>query len=271
MVLPATEVQRMELKVAIAQLAVAMGDPDLNAVQLRTAAAQAEAEGAQLLIAPELWATGYDLALAVAGAAPLGEGPFGLMAGLALRHRLYIVGSALEENPQGRPFNTAALYDPNGKLVGAYRKVHLFAPLGEVEHMTPGGALPVFGLPWGRTALAICYDLRFPEMWRRYMEMGVEIVLIPAEWPARRVAHWRTLLRARAIENQFFVVGCNRAGAGPDGEYGGHSAAFDPRGRVMADGGRAPTFVCATLDLDEVARCRAAFPWLQDRRPEVYG
>lgn len=261
----------MEITVAVAQLAIFAGQPDRNAEQLRDAAAQAAARRANLLVAPELWPTGYDLACAVPGAAPLGEGPFALMAGLALRHRLYILGTALEQNPAGRPFNTAALYGPDGKLAGAYRKVHLFAPMGEVEHMAAGADLPVFDLPWGRTALAICYDLRFPEMWRRYMELGAQLVLIPAEWPARRVEHWRLLLHARAIENQFFVVGCNRAGAGPDGEYGAHSAAIDPWGQVLAEGGAEPGIFHATLNLDEVARCRTVFPWLQDRRPDVCG
>jgi predicted amidohydrolase len=143
--------------------------------------------------------------------------------------------------------------------------------MGEVEHMAPGDALPVYDLPWGRTALAICYDLRFPELWRRYLESGARLILIPAEWPARRVEHWQLLLRARAIENQLFVVGCNRAGSDADGEYGGYSAAVDPWGKVLVEGGSEPGLFFCNLDLDEVARSRTLFPWLQDRRPEVYG
>ena len=122
----------------------------------------------------------------------------------------------------------------------------------------------------GRVALAICYDLRFPEMWRRYADAGAQLVLIPAEWPARRVEHWRLLLRARAVENQFFVAGCNRAGADGDVEFGGHSAAVDPWGQVLVAGGVEPGLFVASLDLDEVARGRSTFPFLADRRPEVY-
>jgi predicted amidohydrolase len=260
----------MEITVALGQMALAAGEPDQNADGLRSVAAQAAARGVQLLVVPELWPTGYDLARAVPGAAPLGEGPFGLMAGLAQRHRLYVLGTALEANPAGRPFNTAALYGPDGRLAAAYRKLHLFPPMGEVEHMAPGADLPVFDLPWGRTALAVCYDLRFPELWRRYMELGAQIVLIPAEWPVRRVEHWRLLLRARAVENQLFVAGCNRAGTAADGEFGGHSAAVDPWGRILVEGGAEPGLFTAALDLDEVARCRSAFPWLRDRRPDLY-
>ncbi len=260
----------MELTVALAQMAIALGHPDRNEERVRAMAAQAAAQGANLLLLPELWPTGYDLSRTNDYAAPLGQGPFALMAGLAREHGLYLLGTALEANPNGRPFNTAALYGPDGRLVGAYRKVHLFPPMGEREHMTAGSSLPVFGWSWGRVALAICYDLRFPEQWRVYTCAGAQLILIPAEWPVRRVEHWRLLLRARAVENQLFVVGCNRAGTDADGEFGGHSAAVDPWGRVLVEGGLEPGLFLATLDLDEVSRARDRFPWLDDRRPEVY-
>jgi len=250
---------------------IALGQPDRNQVAARTLAAEAANQGAELLVLPELWSTGYDLGQADAYAAPLDRGDFALMAQMAQENGLYVVSSALETNPAGRPFNTAALYSPDGTLVGAYHKIHLWAPLGEAEHMTPGDSLPTFELPWGRTALAICYDLRFPEMWRRYADAGTQLVIIPAEWPVRRVEHWRLLLRARAVENQFFVVGCNRAGADADGEFGGHSAAVDPWAQVLAEGGSEPGLIVATLDMDQVARSRSLFDFLGDRRPEIYG
>jgi predicted amidohydrolase len=131
--------------------------------------------------------------------------------------------------------------------------------------------MPVFDWPWGRVALAICYDLRFPELWRRFALSGAQLVLIPAEWPVRRIEHWRLFLRARAVENQIFVAGCNRAGAGADGEYGGCSAVADPWGQVVTEGGPQPGLLFATLDLHEVDRVRNLFPFLADRRPEVYG
>jgi omega-amidase len=261
----------MKLTVALAQMAIALGRPDLNKEAVRAWALQASSQQAALLLLPELWPTGYDLRHAADYAAPLGTGPFAFMSELAQEHHLYIVGTALEANPDGAPFNTAALYAPDGELVGAYRKVHLFPPLGETEHMTAGQDLPTFDLPWGRTAFAICYDLRFPELWRCYTEAGAQLVLIPAEWPTRRVEHWRLLLRARAVENQFFVVGCNRAGSDADGEFGGHSEAVDPWGRVLVEGEAEPGLFATTLDLDEAAQCRRIFPWLDDRRPEVYG
>jgi omega-amidase len=261
----------MEITIALAQMAIAFGRPDLNMGRARTQAGQAAERGARLLLLPELWPTGYDLARADQYAASLDQGPFALMAELARTYQFYVIGTALEANREGAPFNTAALIGPDGDLVGAYRKVHLFPPMGEVEHMTPGDLLPTFDLPWGRVALAICYDLRFPGFWGSYTNAGAQVILIPAEWPARRVEHWRLLLRARALENQLFVVGCNRAGADVDGEFGGYSAAIDPWGHVVTEGGSEPGLFVGSLDLKEVARARHRFPCLQDRRPEVYG
>lgn len=263
----------MQLTIALAQMAITSGRPDLNEAEARRLAAQAADAGAGLLLLPELWPTGYDLVYAAGCAAPLDGGHFALMAGIARTYHLHVLGTALEANPAGRPYNTAALYTPDGERAAWYRKAHLFAPMGEVEHLSPGDALPVFDLPWGRTALAICYDLRFPEMWRRYMQAGAQLILIPAEWPIRRVEHWRLLLKARAIENQLFVAGCNRAGVGSDAQdpFGGHSAAVDPWGQVLVEGELEPGLYLASLDLDQVDRCRRVFPWLDDRRPDLYG
>ena len=261
----------MEITIGLAQMAIARGRPERNEAAVREIARQAETQGVELLILPELWSYGYNLERAAEYAAPLEEGPFALMAELAGRHKLYLLGTALEANPGGRPFNTAALFDPDGKLGAVYRKVHLFPPMGELEHLSAGQSLPTFDLPWGRTALAICYDLRFPEMWRAYADQGVQLVLLPAEWPLSRVEHWRVLLRARAVENQLFVAGCNRAGEDTDGLFGGHSAAVDPLGQTLVEGGEKPELLVANLDLAEVASVRQRFPFLRDRQPAVYG
>ena len=261
----------MLITVALAQMFIHLGRPERNRTTAQTMAAQAVDQGADLLLLPELWATGYDLARVSTHAAPLDEGHFAWMSSLAQAHHLYVAGTALEANPGGLPFNTAALYGPDGERIGAYHKVHLWAPLGEVEHMTPGNALPAFDLPWGRTALAVCYDLRFPELWRSFADAGAQLVLIPAEWPVRRIEHWRLLLRARAVEDQFFVVGCNRIGVDADGDFGGHSAVVDPWARVVVEGGSEPGLFVTTLDLDEVANARRLLPFLADRRPDVYG
>ncbi len=260
----------MEITIALAQMSVALGKPEENQRMAQHLAGQAAEQDAGLLLLPELWATGYDLERSHEHASPLDSGHFACMAELAQTHHLYVAGTALEANPDGRPFNTAALYGPDGTRVGAYRKVHLWAPLGEVEMMTPGDTLPAFDLPWGRVAMAICYDLRFPELWRRLADAGAQLILIPAEWPVHRVEHWQLLLRARAVENQLFVAGCNRVGTDADGEFGGHSAVVDPWARALVEGGSEPGLFVTTIQMDEVPRARQMFPFLADRRPEVY-
>jgi predicted amidohydrolase len=259
----------MELTIALGQMAIEPGRIEANKRTAQALAAQASGRGADLLMLPELWATGYDLDTATRHAAPLDAGPFEFMAQLATRYSLHILGTALEDSNRA-PFNTATLYGPDGALMASYRKAHLFPPMGETLYMTPGNQLPTFDLPWGRTALAICYDLRFPELWRRYALAGAHLILIPSEWPVRRIEHWRLLLRARAVENQLFVAGCNRASAGADGTFGGHSAVVDPWGQVLVDGGAEAGLFLAKIDLAEVTRARDLFPFLDDRRPEIY-
>jgi predicted amidohydrolase len=261
----------MQVQIALAQMNVSRGCPEENAEAARDLVSRAGSRGADLVVLPELWPTGYDLDRASNYAAPLDEGAFGIMAEMARTHQVIVAGTALEANPGGLPFNTAAVYGPKGDRLGAYRKIHLFPLIGETTHMSPGNDLTILTMPWGPTALAICYDLRFPELWRRHAYAGAVLIVIPAEWPVRRIEHWRLLLRARAVENQLFVAGCNRAGGDTDGDFGGYSAVVDPWGQVVVEGGGEPDLLVATLDLDEVARVRDLFPFLEDQRPEVYG
>jgi predicted amidohydrolase len=260
----------MQITLALGQMAVAWAQPDKNVETAGELAVRAAEAGADLLLLPELWATGYDLAHADQYAAHLSEPPFAEMATLAQQHHLWMAGSLLESNPAGPPYNTLALFDPSGKLAGFYRKIHLFPPMEETTYLSPGDRPVVLNLPWGPTGLGTCYDLRFPGLWRRMRQLDARLVLIPAEWPARRVEHWRVLLQARAIENQLVVAGCNRAGADTDGAFGGYSGIIDPWGRILAEADEAPTLLLGRADLSEVEHTRTLFPFFSDRRPEVY-
>jgi predicted amidohydrolase len=175
---------------------------------------------------------------------------------------------ALDENNQ--PTNTSILFDPQGQQAGLYRKIHLFGVMNEDEHLAPGQHLTTVETSWGQSGLAICYDLRFAEMFRTYALNGVNMVYLPAEWPHPRLAHWQTLLRARAIENQMFMVGVNRVGH--DGTYSffGHSAIIDPWGNAVVEGGETEVLLTATIETDLVAEVRQKIPVFKDRRPELY-
>jgi len=125
-------------------------------------------------------------------------------------------------------------------------------------------------LPWGRTGIAICYDLRFPELIRTYGVAGASLILIPAEWPYPRIEHWRTLIQARAIENQLFVAACNRVGVSGNTRFLGHSMIVNPMGDFIVEGGEDETLLTASIDLDQVEQVRSLFNVNNDRRPEVY-
>jgi len=146
---------------------------------------------------------------------------------LARRHDLYILGSVLKANARREVSNSAVLLDPGTEPTRVYRKIHLFGPMLEDQFLTPGRKTPIFHLPFGTLALAICYDLRFPELFREYALRGAQLVILCVQWPATRLEHWCTLVRARAIENQFFIAACNRIGSTQGTEFGGHSMIVD--------------------------------------------
>ncbi|MCD6289962.1 MAG: carbon-nitrogen family hydrolase [Anaerolineae bacterium] len=246
------------------------GEPDANMEHVASAMREAVGRGSDLVLLPELWASGYDLPHASQYAARLSDGAFAWSAALARQHHTWLAGSLLELGDDGAYYNTATLWDPDGTLRAIYRKAHLFRPMEEDRYLTPGDEIRTFDLPWGRTALAICYDLRFPELFRRYAVDGVVLTLIPAQWPRTRVVHWQTLLRARAIENLMFVAGCNRVGGEPGTLFGGASAFISPWGDILTVGDDKSAVLTAELDLTQVERARRKITVLQDRRPELY-
>jgi omega-amidase len=258
-----------KLVISLAQMNIALGDVRKNSNTAEEMVAEAARRGSHLIVFPELWSTGYALDQSRELAAQLNVGIFASVATLATENRISIVGSLLEKRGL-EVSNSATFFAPNGRLMGVYRKIHLFRLMEEDRWLQPGAAPLLMELPWGTTAIAICYDLRFPELFRRYAVQGAKMVVIPAEWPIERVDHWRTLLQARAIENQCFIVATNSAGQTGDKFYGGHSMIVDPWGKIAIEAGETPLLVTAEIDMDYVDAVRAKIPVLEDRRPDVY-
>jgi predicted amidohydrolase len=259
----------MVLNVALAQFHISFGMPDDNLATLRTLAATAAAQGADLLVLPELWSTGYDLARAAVLADAPGEGAHALVAVVAREQQIAIAGSTLVRRAD-RLTNTATVYGADGTFLASYDKLHLFGGMQEEQYLVPGNSLSVFDTPWGRSALAICYDLRFPELFRACALQGAVLMIVPAEWPTVRIDHWRTLVQARALENQCFLVAVNRVGSDPANHFGGHSLVVDPWGQVLAEGGDQAELLLVRLDLSVAQEIRARMPILKDCRPDVY-
>jgi predicted amidohydrolase len=255
--------------IALAQMDIGVGQPDANFSRVQRFAAQAQEAGSELLVLPELWLHGYDLERAQEWAAPLGEDGFAQMAALAREFELHLVGTLLERHAGGIS-NTAALYGPDGALIGSYRKVHLFRLMHEHRYLVPGDGAALFPTPWCPTSIAICYDLRFPEFLRAMALAGAALIVVPAQWPEVRLEAWLTLARARAIENELFIAACNRVGRQKTSVFPGRSCIVDPFGRVLAEGDHREQLVVAKIDLRHVESARRYLPIYDDRRPETY-
>ena len=259
----------MKLNLSLGQMHVHLGEPEKNFERVREWTAEAARRGSALVLFPELWSTGYDLENWPKHAAPLGEGMFARLSALAKEHRIALGGSVLEAR-DGKAYNSFALFDAEGQLTAAYRKAHLFRLMDEEKWLAPGDKLELVETEWGMTGLGICYDLRFPEMFRKYALGGARLILLPAEWPSRRAYHWQTLVRARAIENQMFVAACNRVGESKGEHFGGGSAVIDPWGEAVVEGGSSETLLTAEIDLDKVDEVRQRIPVFKDRRADIY-
>ncbi len=166
----------------------------------------------------------------------------------------------------GKASNTALLYGPSGHLVAQYRKQHLFGFAdGERTVIEASNDQVVVDSPLGRTALTTCYDLRFPEQYRDLVDLGAETFLTCAGWPTPRISHWEILNRARAIENQAWVIACNGRGTHAGVTLGGNSMVVSPKGDVVAQASSDAEFIDAVVDEALVSEWRLSFPVLQDR------
>lgn len=263
----------MRFKVALAQCGYP-ADGDVLA-QVDLWCEQASLSGAELVVFPEDLMSPQQLSPAELAkiAEPL-YGPFAqAVSACADRHGIWVLFTMCETDPRGgRPFNTSVLLDDAGTVRGSYRKTHLYDAHGvrESERTGRGDALfePV-STPSCKVGMAICYDLRFPEVSRYAALAGADILLLPSAWHdgPEKAAHWETLLRARAIENELFVLAADKAGE----RYVGRSMVVDPLGRVLACvAGKDEELVTCTIDISEVAKARDAMPLLAHRRPELY-
>jgi predicted amidohydrolase len=260
------------------------GDKDRNLEIAERLVARAASEGAGLVVLPEKWnllAPGPEL---LAGAEPLDGPTLTATREWALSHGITIVAGSIAERSDDpeHSFNTSVLIGPDGADLGVYRKVHLFdvdvegVAYRESDHERPGDEAVVVEVPGGEippAGLSVCYDVRFPELYRAMALRGAGVFTIPAAFtvPTGR-AHWEVMVRARAIENQAFAVAAGQAGeAPPHYSSWGHSMVVAPSGEVLAAAEReTEAIVAAELDLSERERVQEAMPLMRSRRPEAY-
>ncbi|MGZ4904973.1 MAG: nitrilase-related carbon-nitrogen hydrolase [Halobacteriota archaeon] len=177
-----------------------------------------------------------------------------------------VMGSMLESDGEGRIYNASLLIDARGEIIARYRKIHLFSYRSkEGRSLAPGTDVVVADTPLGTVGMSICYDLRFPELYRVLVKKGAEIIVCPAAWPHPRLEHWITLNRARAIEEQCYFIGCNQVGAPvPQFTFFGHSMVTDPWGDVIVTAGDNEAIIHAPIDVNVVRALRAEYRFLDD-------
>lgn len=259
----------MPVKVAALQTDIAWEQPAQNFARLRPKIAQAAACGARLVVLPEMYACGFSMQ-SHAIKEPAGGPSTEFLLEMASAHKLWICGS-LPEVVAGapNPANTLVLANPAGEL-HRYRKIHPFTFAGEHNHYTAGDRHVTVEVEGLRCTLFICYDLRFAdEFW--CTANNTDAYLVVANWPQKRRVHWQVLARARAIENQAYVVAVNRVGEGGGLAYSGDSCIYDPLGEPLATAAMGETMLLADLSPKVVAEARAKFPVLADRRASLLG
>ena len=268
------------MNLALAQIAVEPATRDRNVERAIEAIDAAAAEGADCVALPEIFDVGYFAFDAYErNAQAIGGETHRAIRAAAVEHDVAVLAGTVVEDlaasaAAGEPVpepkglaNTAVLFDADGDRRLVYRKHHLFGyDSAEAELLVPGDRLPTAEVCGHTVAVTTCYDLRFPELYRRLLEGGATMVLVPSAWPYPRVEHWKLLPRARAVENLLYVGAVNGSGSFDAADLVGRSAVYDPWGTPVAAADEGPAIVHAACPPERVAEVRGEFPALSDRR-----
>jgi predicted amidohydrolase len=230
-------------------------------------------EGIDLVILPEIWNIGFMSFDRYIAEAEDGNGPtLACLRAAAKEIGAYLHTGSFVEEKNGKYYNSSYLLSPDGSILANYLKIHLFGYNSqENQILSPGDSIAVVDTPLGKFGLATCYDLRFPELFRRMIEQGAEIFLICSAWPYPRLEHWLMLTRVRALENQSFLITANSTGVNRGIQFVGHSMITDPWGTIMAGAGDQEAIIKAEIDLHELQVARKQFPALADRKDWLKG
>ncbi|MGI6513947.1 MAG: carbon-nitrogen hydrolase family protein [Syntrophomonadaceae bacterium] len=266
------------LDVGICQMEVV----DNKGVNLATATRmirEAAAAGCQLAVLPEMFNCPYAGHYFPVYAEPIPGITSTRLSELAREIGIYLIAGSIPERDGEQIFNTSMVFNPQGKMIAKHRKLHLFdvdIPGGitffESDTLSPGKDVTTFTTSYGKMGLAICYDLRFPELARTMTMQGAEVIIYPGAFnQVTGPLHWEILLRARAVDNQVFILAASPANT-PGGVYPayGHSMVVDPWGKVIAEAGNEEALLTARIDLETVYQVRNEIPVLKHRRPEIY-
>ncbi len=254
------------MKIACLQIDTVWENKTENFSKVEKLTREAAAQECALVCLPELFSTGFTMnSERFAEEIPGNTTHF--LEELAEKHRIYIIGSLIEKRRNNqRPKNSCVVYNKEGRQIAKYNKIHLFSYDEEDKHYSQGSSIPIFSIGHIKASMFICYDLRFPELFIEASVRGAKIIFVPANWPSTRLEHWQTLLKARAIENQIYIVGVNRTGRSPTLDYPGSSMIVGPFGGIVAQGSKREEIVVGEIQEEEVDRIRTSFPFFKDRK-----
>lgn len=259
------------MRVSCIQMDMRLGEADWNfahAVELVRNAAREERP--DVVVLPEMWNTGFFPEDLASCADRDGERTREVFSALSRELGIHIVCGSVASRRADGFYNTAYVFDRRGETVAAYDKTHLFTHAGEHEYFRAGAGISRFALDGKPCGLAVCYDIRFPELIRRIALEGAELLFVVAQWPERRAAHLEALARARAIENQIFLALCNSVGAAGETRCCGRSAVIGPWGEYLALAGAGEEVVTGQVDFAVIQGIRSSINVFSDRRPELY-
>lgn len=261
------------MRTHIIQFEIKDGDVQYNLNKVIEKINEIELKSDDVVVLPEMWTTGYRLEeiddLASDGLEPV----LSEMKVLAQHYQINIVAGSIANKVDGKVYNTAFVINTSGELIHQYSKMHLVPMLNEPKFLAAGEEkVSTFELNGEKAGLVICYDLRFPELFRDLALMDAKIIFVVAEWPIERTEHWRTLLRARAIESQCYIVGSNVVGTQTNGTtFAGHSVIIDAFGNILAEGDNvSESIISESIDVSTIAQIREDIPIFKSRRKELY-
>lgn len=257
------------MKIGCIQLNVGFGKVNENFERAEKFIREAASQGAEIVILPEMWNTGYALEKLDELADEEGVRTKTFLKDLASELGIHIVGGSVATKSEGKFYNTMYVVNGEGELVSEYSKVHLFRLMDEEKYLEAGDQMNRFALGDLEAGGVICYDIRFPEWLRAHALAGAKVLFVSAQWPTPRIDHWKTLLQARAIENQCFVIAINRI-ANKVENFNGQSMIIEPWGEVLWTGAEDEELAIVDVDFSKVDEVRGRIPVYDDRRPGLY-
>ncbi|GEM00937.1 Predicted amidohydrolase [Halolactibacillus halophilus] len=253
-------------RIACLQIDIQFGNVKANLQAVANHFKQLDSE-VDTVVLPEFWPMGYSLDSLDEIASYDVLTPIKT---LAKQYNVDVIAGSVPTGREGKFYNSLPVITREGEVTFWYDKVHLFRLMDEEKFLVEGKDNGVFTLQGVKSAAVICYDIRFPEWIKTQMLEDVDVLYVVAEWPEQRLDHWRALLVARAIENQVYVVACNRVGCDPNNTFAGHSMVIDPWGQIISEADNQTGILTAAIDLAEVKRIRREIPIYEDRRPDLY-